>query len=508
MTLQGLSIIGSTEAQAKGDPFYAVNPATGRQIEPPYYCANPASTDRACRLAEEAFHSYRRVPAPVRAGFLRAIAEEIVALGDELVCRYMEESGLPEGRALGERGRTCLQLTQFAELLESGNWNRDEEEAAEPERQPLPKPALRRRYIGVGPVVVFGPANFPLAYDVAGGDTAAALAAGCPVIVKAHAGHPGTSELVGQAIRKAAARTGMPDGVFSLLFDDGTQVGAQLVQHPAVRAVGFTGSERGGRALFDLAARRREPIPVFAEMSSINPVVILPERMSRETDSLAAGFVGSLTLGVGQFCTNPGLVLLPDSAAAATFIQSVADLLRAKEPEVMLNAGIHGNYLKGMERLAGTAGVTSLLVPGSGGSQPGSRARPALFTVGAEEFVAQPGLREEVFGPASLLVVCRDHNDYLAVLDALGGQLTASFHATDEDLEAFPELIARLETKAGRLICNGWPTGVEVSAMMVHGGPYPATTDNRFTAVGVRSIDRFLRPVCYQDFSNRALQSL
>ncbi|MEX0327025.1 MAG: aldehyde dehydrogenase (NADP(+)) [Puniceicoccaceae bacterium] len=508
MSLHGLSLIGSTHAQAKGTPFHGINPATGQQLEPPFYPSSSTDTGAACQLAAKAFPVYRKLAPHKRAEFLRAIASGIEGLGDELINRYREESGLPEERALGERGRTCLQLNQFATLLESKHWNRAHSEEADPGRQPLPKPALARQLVAIGPVAIFGPANFPLAYDVAGGDTAAALAAGCPVVVKAHAGHPGTSELVGQAILNAADTTGMPEGVFSLLFDSGTTVGSALVQHPVIKAVGFTGSERGGRALFDLAASRPEPIPVFAEMSSINPVSILPRKLSRDARSLAAGFVGSLTLGVGQFCTNPGLVLLPDTADAERFIDEVLNLLRERQPEVMLNGGIHESYLSGLKRLSGTGGVTCLLNSGELLNAPGFRAGPALFKVDSGVFASQPELREEVFGPASLLVICREKADYLTVLEAIGGQLTASIHAMDEDLEDFPELIGKLETKAGRIICNGWPTGVEVCPAMVHGGPYPATTDSRFTAVGIQSISRFLRPVCYQNFSKEALEEI
>ncbi|MEX0331530.1 MAG: aldehyde dehydrogenase (NADP(+)) [Puniceicoccaceae bacterium] len=507
MSLQGLSLIASTHAQATGSPFHAVNPANGKQLDPPYYPASPGDTNSACQRAAEAFPLYRKNAAGQRGAFLRAIAGNIEAMGDILIHRYMKESGLPEARAIGERGRTCLQLNQFADLLESQEWDRPQTEEARPERQPLPKPALAQRFIPIGPVAVFGPANFPLAYDVAGGDTAAALAAGCPVIVKAHAGHPGTSELVGQAICDAVGSTGMPAGVFSLLFDEKTAVGSALVKHPLIKAVGFTGSERGGRALFDLAARRPEPIPVFAEMSSINPVSILPDQLSRNPKILASGFVESLTLGVGQFCTNPGLVLLPDSPDAQCFIDEVLSLLRTKPPEVMLNGGIQENYLSVIKRLSGTTGVTCLLEPGQSENAAGFRAGPALFKVDSGIFALQPELAEEVFGPASLIVICKDKTDYLTVLDAIGGQLTASFHATDADLEDFAELVEKLETKAGRIVCNGWPTGVEVCPVMVHGGPYPATTDSRFTAVGIQSIRRFQRPVCYQNFSRNALES-
>lgn len=505
MTLNGKSIIGYRRAEAAEATFRAVNPATGEMLEPAYYSVSERERDAACRLAGVAFREYRRTAPPARAAFLRKIAGEIESLGEVLTDRFVAESGLPAGRAEGERARTCGQLRLFASAIEKRGWNRPQAESAQPERKPAPKPDTRLRYIGIGPVAVFGPANFPLAFSVAGGDTASALAAGCPVVVKAHPGHAGVGELVGLAIQKAARETGMPDGIFSLLFGCGVDLGRALVRHSAVKAVGFTGSPGAGRVLFDLAAARPDPIPVFAEMSSVNPLLLLPGALAERSEELADGVYGSVTLGVGQFCTNPGLVLLPPGEAAKTFIRRLKQRLEEHPPQPMLARSTRRGYGEALHRVASGRGVETLLAASEEGGEGGCDATPALYRVSAADFLDQPGLYEEVFGPSTLLVSCEDAGMMRRVMEAAGGQLCAGFHANEADLSSHADLIADLELFAGRIVCNGFPTGVEVCDTMVHGGPYPATTDVRFTSVGTRAIDRFLRPVCYQGFAQETL---
>lgn len=503
--LTGTSLIGSGRGTESGNTFEAVNPATGETLATAYHAASDTEVHRACQLAAEAFNTYRRTSPKDRAAFLRKIAEEIEAVAGPLTQRFVAESGLPEMRANGERGRTMGQLRMFADLIEDGSWSRVAIDHADPERKPLPKPDTRMRYVGLGPVAVFGPANFPLAFTVAGGDTASALAAGCPVVAKAHSSHPGTSELVGLAIQRAAAATGMPEGVFSLLFGSGRVIGKQIVEHPAIKAIGFTGSERAGRELFNQASARPEPIPVFAEMSSINPVLFLDGAISAAPESLADALYGSLTMGVGQFCTNPGLILLPPGEAAEKFAAQLKAKLGSHASAAMLNASTRKSYGEGLSRVGSGAGVETLLEAGTDSGAGGCDAAPALFRVSSAGFVSNPNLHEEVFGPAALLVSCADQAAMLAVVNALGGQLTISVHANESDVSANAALIDHLETKAGRIVFNSFPTGVEVCKSMVHGGPYPATTDGRFTSVGTEAIYRFARPVCYQGFPQDAL---
>jgi 2,5-dioxopentanoate dehydrogenase len=505
MQLNGLSFIGPDRGQATPHTFHATDPASGEALEPPYHGATVEEAGRACMLAGEAFVVYRRVPPAERAVFLRRIADEIDAQGEALTERFVQESGLPPGRAQGERARTCNQLRLFAAALEERDWNRPVIEHARPDRQPLPKPDTRLRYVPVGPVAVFGPANFPLAFTVAGGDTASALAAGCPVVVKAHSSHPGVSELVGHAVRKAVVACGMPDGVFSLIFGSGRELGPALIRHPAIKAAGFTGSQAAGRQLFDLASARPDPIPFFAEMASINPVILFQGQLAEATETIVEGLYASMTLGVGQFCTNPGLVLLPEGDAADTFVRQLADRLSSHDAAPMLNRGTRKSYGEGLDRLDRCAAVDTLLAADPERGPGGCHGAPALYQVRARDFLDTPELGEEVFGPATLLVRCPDADTVRDVIAAAGGQLAISFHANADDIASHAGLIADLETFAGRLVCNGFPTGVEVSASMVHGGPYPATTDGRFTSVGTRAMDRFLRPVCYQDFPREAL---
>lgn len=497
-TLQGLSFLGYERGCPSGHTFHALDATTGAKLEPAYHECSTSEADRACAAALDAFAIYRRTTGAERARFLRAIADEIMALGPELLDRYRAESGLPQGRAEGERGRTCAQLRLFADLVEEGSWVRATLDLADPARAPLPKPDTRLMHVPLGPVAVFGPANFPLAFTVAGGDTASALAAGCPVVVKAHSSHPGVSELVGLAVRRAVERCGLPAGVFSLLFGSGRVLGPVLARHRGIRAIGFTGSRAAGRELFDLACARPDPIPVFAEMSSINPLLVLPGALAERGAAIAEGLAGSVTQGCGQFCTKPGLVFLEDGPAAQDFAAALAAKLRALPAAPMLNARTRRDYREGVARHAGLAGVHTLVAPPADG-----HAAPGLFQTDADTFLSTPALHEEIFGPCTLLILCRDRAAMLRVLDHLEGQLTATVHAgAGDDTEGLRDLLTQ---KAGRVLWGGYPTGVEVNHSIVHSGPYPATTDARFTSVGAEAIYRFSRPVCYQNAPAAAL---
>jgi NADP-dependent aldehyde dehydrogenase len=504
MSNPSLSLIGGIPAPAASDAptFRATNPATGEALDPVFAEASPADVSRACELAAAAAPAFARSPGPVRAALLRAIADGIEALGDELTARFTAESGLPRGRAEGERARTCGQLRLFAALAETDAWRDPRHETALPERQPAPRPSLDYHLRALGPVAVFGPANFPLAYAVAGGDTASALAVGCPVLVKAHSSHPGVSALVGGVVAEAVRAAGLPPGVFSLLFGSGRSIGAALVKHPAVRAAGFTGSKAAGRELFNACAARPAPIPFFGELSSLNPVVLLPGALEARPRALAEGLSTSLTLGCGQFCTNPGLILLPGgSAAAEAFTSRLIELLAGTPAAPMLNLATRKGYSAGLARLAGTSGVETLLAAPAETGPGGCHAAPGLFRCDAATFRGDPGLHEEVFGPATLLATYQDPADLLATLESLEGQLTASIHGEEAEFAdpASAPILAALEERAGRIVFNGFPTGVEVSAAMVHGGPWPATTDARFTSVGSAALQRWTRPVCLQN---------
>jgi len=496
MHIAGEMVIGNTAVLGKQGTMKAFDPARGVEIEPVFGLAGAAELQRACELAEQAFDHYRDISLEQRALFLEAIAANIVDLGPALIERAMAESGLPQARLEGERGRTVGQLKLFATVVRAGRWLSATLDSALPERVP-PRADLRLRKIAVGPVAVFGSSNFPLAFSVAGGDTASALAAGCPVIVKAHSAHLGTSELVAKAIQKAVADSGLPEGVFSMLIGTGVQVGQDLVNHPVIKAVGFTGSRSGGLALTRLAAQRKEPIPVYAEMSSINPTFLLAGALAGDVVKLAQGFTDSLTLGSGQFCTNPGLVIGIDSPQLQQFLDAAATALQAKVGTTMLTAGIHKSYVAGVERLGAVAGVTLVAQGQPGVSACGAQA--ALYACSAETFLAAPALEEENFGPSSLVVRCRDEAELRRVAAHLEGQLTATVHATADDRALATALLPVLERKVGRILFNGFPTGVEVAHAMVHGGPFPSTSDTRTTSVGAAAIERFLRPVCYQD---------
>lgn len=495
--LAGSMRIGGQAVAGAGGAFRAVDPSSGAELEPAFGLATHADLERACALASAAFDRYRETSLPARAGFLETIAERILALGDELIVRAMAETGLPRARLEGERARTVGQLRLFADVVREGGWLEARIDPALPERTPLPRSDLRQRHIALGPVAVFGASNFPLAFSVAGGDTASALAAGCPVVVKAHNAHPGTSELVAHAIAEAVRACGLPAGVFSLLFGAGNEIGGALVADARIKAVGFTGSRGGGTALTKIAAARREPIPVYAEMSAINPVYLLPQALQTRAEALGRAFVGSLTLGSGQFCTNPGLLLAIDAPALDVFIAAATAALGSAAAGVMLTPGIGNAYADGVAALAGHTGVATLArgLPADGPN----RGQAAWFAADADAFLAEEALQAEVFGASSLLIRCRDEAQLLALSERLEGQLTATLQMEPGDAALARALLPVLERKAGRILANGWPTGVEVCHAMVHGGPHPATSDSRTTSVGTLAIRRFLRPVCYQD---------
>nr|WP_211107329.1 aldehyde dehydrogenase (NADP(+)) [Azospirillum brasilense] len=492
-----MMLIGAESHRGRNGEIHAIDPSTGATLEPAFGGGGAAEVDRACQLAWDAFDRFRETAPEDRAVFLEAVARNILDLGDALIVRAMAESGLPRARLEGERGRTVGQLRLFAAVVREGSWIGARIDPALPERAPLPRPDLRQRRIPLGPVAVFGASNFPLAFSVAGGDTASAFAAGCPVVVKAHSAHPGTSELVGRAVQAAVAECGLPEGVFSLIFGAGSSVGTALVADPRIKAVGFTGSRRGGVALMEVAAKRPEPIPVYAEMSSINPVFLLPAALAARAEALGRGFVASLTLGAGQFCTNPGILLAVDGPDLDRFVESAVETLGGSAAPTMLTPGIHAAFDAGVAALAGNARVATL-ARGLDGDGP-NRCRAALFATTADAFLDDPALREEVFGAASLLIRCPDLESLRTVAERLDGQLTATLQMDAADTGAAAVLLPTLERKAGRILANGWPTGVEVCHAMVHGGPFPATSDGRTTSVGTAAIERFLRPVCYQD---------
>jgi NADP-dependent aldehyde dehydrogenase len=502
VSITGEIIIGAQFVRTAAT-YAATDPATGEALEPPFFSAGAAEVERACALAWAAFPTYRETSLEDRARFLEAVAENILATGDELIVRAMAETGLPRARLEGERGRTVGQLRLFASVVRQGDWLGLRIDPALPERKPLPRSDLRLRKIPVGPVVVFGASNFPLAFSTAGGDTASALAAGCPVIVKGHRAHPGTGELVGRAIRKAVADCGLPEGVFSLLGGTSRELGTGLVADPRVKAVGFTGSRGGGMALAAVAAARPEPIPVFAEMSSVNPVFLLPAALKARAEALGRGYVGSLTLGAGQFCTNPGLVFAVDGPDLDRFVTAAEAALGANPGAVMLTPGIHAAYEEGVAALETQAGVATR-ARGCVDEGP-NRGQAALFETALDAFRNNPMIAHEVFGASSVVIRCPDAASLAAVVPLLEGQLTATLHMDAEDAGIVRELLPHLELKAGRILANGWPTGVEVCHAMVHGGPFPATSDSRTTSVGTLAIDRFLRPVCYQDLPQALL---
>ena len=501
--LLGRSLIGFREGAGAGNPHQATNPATGQHLQPGFVPATAEEVERAVRLAAEAFAVYGRTPGRAKAAFLRKIAAKIESIASEVIERATQETALSQARLQGETARTCGQLRLFAQVAEEGSWVAARIDRADPERKPAAKPDLRSMLRPLGPVVVFGASNFPLAFSVAGGDTASALAAGNPVIVKAHGAHPGTSELVGRAVQESVRECGLPEGVFSLLFGSGAEIGTGLMKHPLVKAGGFTGSRTAGRILMDVAASRPEPIPFYAEMSSTNPVFILPGALRERGENIAAGLHASFTLGAGQFCTKPGMVFSPSGSDAAVFKEKLRQLVAGSAPFHLLTSSIHSSYGSAIAgRKTDTAVKLAAEAPPVSG--PGFAASSALFETDAASFIGSD-LDAEIFGPTTLLVDHSSRDQVLEIARSLDGHLTATIHGTERDLSEFADLITILEGKVGRLVFNGFPTGVEVSHAMVHGGPYPATSDGRSTSVGSQAIFRFTRPVCYQGFPDGAL---
>jgi 2,5-dioxopentanoate dehydrogenase len=500
--LSGRSLIGFREGTGAGEGTHATDPVTGQRLQPGFIPVTAEEVALAVRLAAEAFYLYQRVPGRERGALLRKIAAKIESIADDVIERAAQETALPQARLQGETSRTCAQLRLFAQVAEEGSWVQARIDRADPDRKPAPRPGIRSMLRPLGPVVVFGASNFPLAFSVAGGDTASALAAGNTVIFKAHPAHPGTSELVGRAIQQSVRECDLPEGIFSLLFDTATQVGTQLLKHPLVKAGAFTGSRAVGRMLMDVAASRPEPIPFYGEMSSTNPVFILPGALRERAENIAAGLHSSFTMGAGQFCTKPGMVFLPQGAQP--FVQKLQHLVGGSAPSHLLTQTIHSSYDSAIAMRKTVASVR-LVAEGQPAAADASFAvSPALFETDAASFL-ESDLDAEIFGPTTLLVRHCGRDQVLAIARGLEGHLTATIHGTEEDLREFADLIAILENKVGRLVFNSFPTGVEVTHAMVHGGPYPSTSDGRSTSVGSQAIFRFARPVCYQGFPDSAL---
>ena len=501
--MTGKNYIGN-QLSAKGAKTYRTfNPELNQENQVVFTEASSEEIIEAVNLASQSFKEFRTVSGTKKAEFLNTIADEILALDDTLINMYCSETGLPAGRAKGERGRTVGQLRSFATLVAEGSWVEATIDKAQPNREPMPKLDLRKMNIALGPVVVFGASNFPLAYSTAGGDTAAAFAAGCPVIVKSHPMHAGTGELVASAIIKAAEKTGMPKGVFSNLNSSGIEVGQQLVAHPKVKAVGFTGSIKGGRALLDIAAKREEPIPVFAEMGSINPVVILPKALENRNEEIAKIYAGSITLGAGQFCTNPGLLLGIKSDALSAFINNLSQEIMDINPSCMLHPNIKKGYNANKEKIVTQATVA--ITANYESDVQNNYAQQAVVSVDGKSFLENPTLHLEVFGPFSMVVECANKEELESIIANLEGQLTGTIISDNDEIVDYPEVISAMQNRVGRINFNGVPTGVEVCESMVHGGPYPASTDSRFSAVGITSIKRWVRPFSYQSWPNSLL---
>lgn len=501
--IQGQQIIGF-DYSAKGDEtFYSYNPAEQRKTSYQFYKATTEEINLAVDKAAAAFQVYRKMSGAEKAVFLTVIAEELSNTGDELIKVCCEETGLPTARLEGERIRTVNQIKMFAALLKEGSWVNARIDTGDPERTPLPKPDIRSMHIPVGPVVVFGASNFPLAFSVAGGDTISAFAAGCPVVVKAHPAHPATSAIIGKLIQTAAKKTNMPDGLFSLLYDNGIDVGIQLVKHPLIKAVGFTGSYKAGKALFDIAVSRTEPIPVYAEMGSTNPVFVLPRAAMERGQEIAAAYAASVTMGIGQFCTNPGLLIYQNQEDH--FQQLLKTAFEKTSGGIMLTPKILDSYNTGVHQHLATNGVEQLAISATSSGSGTNLAVPVLLKTSSHVLMNNPVLSEEIFGPSGTVVLVNSKKEMLSIAEDLSGHLTATVHGTEEDLIEHKQLLELLEQKAGRLVINGFPTGVEVSHAMVHGGPYPSTTDGRTTSVGTAAIYRFTRPVCYQNLPQQLL---
>lgn len=501
--ITGKNYIGNVLSSANTLTFKTFNPQKNTENDIVYAEASVTEINKAVELATETHKTFGTISGAKKSDFLNEIAKEIEELGDELIKTFCSESGLAEERALVERERTLFQLRLFANLVKEGSWVEATIDTADPNRNPIPKIDIRKMLVPLGPVVVFGASNFPLAYSTAGGDTAAAFAAGCPVIIKSHPMHAGTGELVASAIINAAEKTGMPNGVFSNLNSSGIEVGVTLIKHSQVKAVGFTGSISGGRALYDLAAQRPEPIPVFAEMGSINPVVILPHAVKQKGSKWAKIYASSITLGSGQFCTNPGLILGIKGDDLTNFIQILSEEILKIEPTCMLHPNIVGAYetnkakIQEQQGLQTTTNVHKEIAANYG--------RQAITTVEGATFLVNTTLHQEVFGPFSMVVQCKNTEQLEEIISKLEGQLTGTVIAESGEIEQYATIIIALKNRVGRIIFNGVPTGVEVCTAMVHGGPYPASTDSRFTAVGINSIKRWVRPFSYQNWPDELL---
>ena len=502
--LHGRSLIGLTAGSGDGNVFHGMNPADGSELAPAYYSATVEELGKAARLADRAFLKYSEVPANQRAAFLRTIAARIQALEEQLTARMVQESGLSLGRARSELGRTTGQLRLFADVIAEGSWVNARIDPALPDRNP-PRPDIRSLLRPLGPVAIFCASNFPLAFSVAGGDTTSALAAGNPVVVKAHPAHPGTAELVGVALRESVREHRLPEGVFSLLFDAGIEIGTALVRHPAIKAVGFTGSRAGGLALMKAASSRPEPIPFYAEMSSTNPVFVLSGAMKAHREQIASGVHASMTLGAGQFCTKPGLVIMNDDADGREFTSKLGELVSASHEFTLLTSGIQKVYERSADQRTSSGRVRKIAAGATSRLDSGFHVPVLAHETSADELLADPNLSAELFGPSTLVVKYSTREQMLEIAQRLEGHLTATIHGTEQDLAENKDLMEILERKVGRLVFNGFPTGVEVSHAIVHGGPFPATSDGRSTSVGSMAIGRFTRPVCYQDFPNQAL---
>ncbi len=501
--ITGHNYIGQAQSAEGKNTYKSFDPKLNVENEWIFHEATTKEIDAALFLATRAFESYKLISGKRKAEFLRAIAKEIDALDDYLIDVYVKESGLPEGRAIGERGRTMGQLNAFADLLEEGSWVEATIDTAIPDREPLPRVDIRKMLVPLGPIAVFGASNFPFAFSTAGGDTASALAAGCPVIVKSHPMHAGTGELVASAVLKAADKTDMPNGIFSNLNSSGIDVGKHLVMHPDIKGVGFTGSTFAGTALYRMAAEREEPIPVFAEMGSVNPVVALPSALLNEGAEWAKKYAGSIMLGAGQFCTNPGLILGLRGDSLDNFIESLGKEIEQLEPSCMLHPRIHENYEKGKLELSDQKGVD--VVAEHAGRTEVNYASQKVLKVAGSVFLKNPKLHQEVFGPFSVVVQCKDPDELVEVLKNLEGQLTGTVLGDSEELDTFSAIVSALQGKVGRIIFNGVPTGVEVCAAMQHGGPYPASSDSRFTSVGMSAIKRWVRPISFQNWPHELL---
>ncbi|WP_150461611.1 aldehyde dehydrogenase (NADP(+)) [Nesterenkonia ebinurensis] len=494
------SLVAGVPTEGTAGTTQATDPAKNQQTGPKFTLLGKGQAEVAAQSAAEAFLEYRKLDPQKRAAFLAAAADKIQAAGEEIIATAMTETGLPQMRLQGELARTVNQLRLFAKVVLQGDHHGVRIEPALSDRKPLPRPDLRQRTLPLGPVVVFGASNFPLAFSVAGGDTASALAAGCPVVFKAHNAHPGTSQIVGQAITEAVIELGLPGGVFSLVYGRGTDVGQKLVADPRIKAVGFTGSRGGGLALMQTAATRPEPIPVYAEMSSVNPIFLLPSAVAGDNPVLAEGFVTSLTGSAGQLCTAPGLLFVPEGTSGDSFVNAVRTHLSAAAGVTMLTPGICSSRVKGEQKLADIPGVTEV-GRGSEGKTEHAPA-PSVYSTDVKVFVTTPELSEEIFGSVCLVVRYSSVEELEEVATAIEGQLTATLHLDprdSKDTQTASTLLELLELKAGRLLINGWPTGVDVGDAVVHGGPFPATSDGRSTSVGTLSIGRFLRPVVYQN---------